>query len=59
MTQTGSRPRLLSVGNVFLVSKDVDAIRVRCIREVKRKHGTSHGIVEDVELEGHFQIVLI
>jgi len=28
MTQTGSRPRLLSVGNVLLVCKDVDAIRL-------------------------------
>jgi hypothetical protein len=28
MTQTGSRPRLLSVGNVLLVCNDVDAIRL-------------------------------
>ncbi len=28
MTQIGSRPRLLSVGNVLLVCKDVDAIRL-------------------------------
>jgi PilZ domain-containing protein len=28
MTQTGSRPRLLSVGNVLLVCKDADAIRL-------------------------------
>ncbi len=28
MTQTGSRPRLLSVGNVLLVCKDAEAIRL-------------------------------